>query len=144
MRALAFVVASLIPLAAQQSASDRRAIELGQQVSVSALDPDLPRKPLLPWLTQTLGPTAKIEWEVTDCGEQTGNPDLDRGRDFPLCVDAVVSYSDGRMAIVSVLMGTFQKGLVGSPALWSVNVKNGARFDAIPRLGDLPKTVGTN
>ena len=135
------VAAFLLPLAAQQAATYQRAIRLAQQIPVSALDPDLPDKPLLPWLAEALGPAAKIEWEVTDCGEQTGNPDLDRGRDFPLCVDAVATWPDGRMAIVSVVMGSFQKGIDGPPTLWSVSIKNGARFDTIPKLRDLPARV---
>jgi hypothetical protein len=143
MRALAAIAAFSLPLSltAQESSRDRRAIEQAQVLSVQTLDPGLPNQPLLPWLTGVAGRGVKITWEVNDCGEQTGNPDADRGRDFPLCVDAIASWPDGRMAIVSVLMGTFQKGVTGTPALWAVNFKNGSRFDPIPKLRDLPARI---
>jgi hypothetical protein len=56
-----------------------------------------------------------MKWEVNDCGEQTGNPALDRGRDFPMCVEVHIKLIAERTLSLSISVGTFQKGVTGSP-----------------------------
>ena len=126
---------------AQQPARDQRAIELARQIPVSMLEAGLPNQPLVQWLAEAAGAGAKIDWEVNDCGEQTGNPDLDRGRDFPLCVESVVKLADGRTASVSVAMGTFQKGISGTPSLWSIALLMGNRYETVRTLRELPARI---
>ena len=87
--------AATLSLSAQPRPVEYRAIELARRVSVSTLEAGIPRETLVHWLTRAAGPSAKITWEVTDCGEQTGNPETDRGRDFPLCVDAIAALPGG-------------------------------------------------
>lgn len=125
---------------AQQPARDQRAIELARQIPVSMLEAGLPNQPLVQWLAEAAGAGAKIDWEVNDCGEQTGNPDLDRGRDFPLCVEAIAKLANGRIANVFVVVGTFQKGIAGTPSLWSIEIGRD-RFSPVPKLRDLPPRI---
>jgi hypothetical protein len=140
LKRISVFVVTLI-LAAQPRALEERAIALARRTPVSTLEPGLPKQPLLQWLTGAAGPSARIDWEVNDCGEQTGNPDTDRGRDFPLCVGAIANLPGGRMAIVSIVMGTFHKGITGPTKLWSASIGKGTRFDPIPNLRDLPARI---
>lgn len=50
------------------------------------LDSDLPALPLEEWLRGLVGETARVAWEVTDCGEQTGTS-ADPERDLPTCAE---------------------------------------------------------
>lgn len=92
-------------------ARDARAIAAAKNTSVHRLDPSLPDKPLAKWLRDVVGPQAPIGWEVNDCGEQTGNPESDKGRDFPICVEAQVTLPQKRTLSVSVSVGTLKTGV---------------------------------
>jgi hypothetical protein len=137
----AAVFTAALSLVAQQLPMEKRAVELVRRIPVARLEAGLPRQTLVQWLTLAAGPNAKIIWEVTDCGEQTGNPDTDRGRDFPLCVDAVAALPGGRVAVVSVVMGSSRKGIAGPSKLRSVSIGRGNRFDPVPKLRDLPARI---
>ena len=56
-------------------------------------------------------PQTPITWEVNDCGEQTGNPEADKGRDFPICVEAQATLQKKRTLSISVSVGTLQTGV---------------------------------
>lgn len=99
--------------------ADKEAIEYAQKILVSSLDRNLPRV-TLKFFLENESEGARIQWEVNDCGEQTGSPDVDRGRDFPMCVEAEVFLKDQRSLNVSVVVGTFKKGIVDRPVVWSV------------------------
>ena len=135
-RILVFAVALL--LAAQTLPPEERAIRLAAQIRVSMLEAGLPKQTLVQWLTRAAGGGARIHWDVTDCGEYSGDPSIDRGREFPLCVDAIADLPGSRTAIISVVMGSFQKGIAGRPQLLSVVIGMNGSFDRITRLRDLP------
>jgi hypothetical protein len=68
------------------------AIAAAKQARVADLDPALPRDTSFDtWLAFVTGRSAaEVGWEANDCGEQSGDPARDRGRDFPLCAEARV------------------------------------------------------
>src|SRR5438309_11974924 len=76
---------------------NREIIAYAKRINVCRLDPRLPRQRFDRWFKEIVGPSAKIEWEVNDCGEQTGSP-ADKGRDFPFCAQAEATLPDGRKA----------------------------------------------
>src|SRR4051794_10770175 len=99
-------------LAAQNSSeinSHKAAIERAQNVLVSTFDRSLP-KVTLKFFLESESEGAKIEWEVNDCGEQTGDPAVNRGRDIPTCVEANFKLKDQRSVDVMVAVGTVKKG----------------------------------
>ena len=102
------------PLASTQ-AHDKEAVERAKRVSVRALDRRLPERTLEAWLRDVFGPARKTVWEVNDCGEQTGDPRIDRGRDLPMCVDAKVSLDDRRVLHVVVAVGSLKTGVGAGP-----------------------------
>jgi len=99
------------PLSAQ-ALNEAEMIRRVEQLSVSRLDSTLAEQPFAAWFRSTVGAAARIEYEVDDCGEQTGNPAVDAGRDFPACVSAYADLADGRQVGVSVVAGTLKQGLV--------------------------------
>lgn len=80
--ALAFTLGSGV---AKADETDPR-IEALRHTPAALLDPALPPILFGEWLPRELPKGAAIQWETNDCGEQTGDPALDAGRDFPTCV----------------------------------------------------------
>ena len=76
----------------------------------------------------------KLAWEVNDCGEQTGDPEVDSERDLPICVEATITLTDGSRA--GVLLGSGPR----NPALRTVYVirPESNRVRSLDRLGELP------
>lgn len=123
------------------NAQEATAIRAAKQAVVRELDPAAPRVPFEAWLKDVAanGPTS---WEVNDCGEQTGDPALDKGRDFPMCVEAVVALPGQRELRVSLVAGTFSKGAAGRPNFWSAVVrKPDGSVEWIKRLSDVPSAI---
>lgn len=53
----------------------------------SELHPSLPPEPLAGWLRRIAPRSTVMRWELSDCGEQTGDPSRDGDRVIPTCVD---------------------------------------------------------
>jgi hypothetical protein len=119
------------------SKRDKQAIEQAKNVLVSTFDKRLP-KVTLEYFLKSESDNGRIAWEVNDCGEQTGNPAIDRGRDLPLCAQATVSGPNLRLIIVVLAVGTFHKGVTGTPELSSVTVTDETGQDHAVRLFDVP------
>jgi hypothetical protein len=99
---------------AQQKVSDAAAIAYTKHYLVSRIERDLPRVPFGVWFRALVGATTPITWEVNDCGEQSGTP-ADRGRDFPMCVEADAKQTPAFHISVSIMVGTFGRGIIGKP-----------------------------
>ena len=127
------------PLRSQVTLED--AVDLLGQYRVSRLDSLLPRTPFLTWFKSVVGNSAKLEWEINDCGEQTGDATLDADRDFPSCIEVTATLPDQRKVGVAVAVGTVKKGLSGLPTVTSVYLEIGGQFYHLKRLSELPKAV---
>ncbi len=123
------------------SRQEHVAIERAKNVRLSTLDRNLAKVTLDAFLKSVAG-SAPIQWEVNDCGEQTGNPEVDRERDFPICAEAIFTLADGRTVNVSLSVGSVRRGVSGKPELAYVMVteKNGAVRNL--RLSDLIAHIG--
>lgn len=137
MAALAFVLGMLFVFPPQDAALEKRAITYLQQLPASKLDDHLPGRAFGSWFDQTAGARAGIQWQVTDCGEQTGT-EADRERDFPLCVEAIAVLPDERKAVIDVQVGTFNRGILGEPRLYFAVVEYKGEFYSAERLSELP------
>jgi len=127
---------------AQQPDLEARAIARVQRMPASALERGLPKEPFAAWFRKAAGREAKLEWELNDCGEQTGNPKTDKGRDFPACVGATASLPDGRQAAVLVVVGTYGQGFVGQPKVLLIMLVHGSDQKEIKSLGELGRQLG--
>jgi hypothetical protein len=102
--------------ALQNPASEAKAIEGAKHTSVRKIEKSLPDKSFEKWLRDLIGPKAQTVWEVNDCGEQSGNPEIDKGRNFPMCVSALVELPGKRKLDLQLLVGTFKTGVKTGPA----------------------------
>ena len=98
-------------LQVQARLPETEAIDWAKKTIVNDVDSSLPRTTFERWLLDLFGPLAKTQWEINDCGEQTGNPHVNQGRDFPMCVDASVALGDDRTLYLLLVVGTFKTGV---------------------------------
>jgi len=130
-------------LCAQSSSDDKRdaeTIQHARSLLVSTLDRSLPKITLEYFLKYESGGAA-IHWEVNDCGEQTGDPETDKERDFPICVEADFD-KDHQAVTLMIAVGTFKKGVSGAPGIFSATITDhGGSTKSIHQLGDLPKEL---
>ena len=126
-------------------ARDARAIAAAKAASVHRLERALPDKPFAKWLRGVVGPQVQISWEVNDCGEQTGNPEVDKGRDFPMCVEAQAGLRGKRTLSISLSVGTFKTGVkAGSIRLaYAVLVLPDGPAKSIGKLSQVPEAIRT-
>lgn len=54
--------------------------------TAAELHPSLPPEPLADWLRRVAPRSTVMRWELSDCGEQTGDPARDANRSLPACV----------------------------------------------------------
>jgi hypothetical protein len=114
VNALVAAVATVLSPASAQL-SDAQAIERVKNTIVREIDSTLPDKTLETWLRDVFGTDPKTTWEVNDCGEQTGDPAVDRNRDIPLCVGVAVTLSGQRVLHIQLAVGTVKTGFRREP-----------------------------
>ncbi len=142
----AFFVAFLLSVSVLQAGAQTRdasAIAAAKNTSVHRLDSSLPDKTLAQWLRDSVGHQARITWEVNDCGEQTGNPETDKGRDFPMCAEAQVTLQGKRKLYIAFSVGTFKTGVQAGSVRFAYAVINGPGSSArsIRKLSQLPEAI---
>ncbi len=136
------VIFSFLSLKAQTDKRDAAVIAYAKRSSVSRLDSKLPPKRFGDWFQQIVGRTTKINWEVNDCGEQSGNPAVDKGRDFSMCVEAIAEKPNGIKILVSLSIGTFKRGIIaGKPDIRDVSVGKDDKWYEVRYLRDLPSKL---
>jgi hypothetical protein len=128
---------------ADTQARDAHAIATAKNTSVHRLDSSLPDKTLAKWLQDVVGHQARITWEVNDCGEQTGNPEVDKGRDFPMCVEAQATLQQKSKLSVSVSVGTFNTGVRAAAVrfAYAVIVGPDGSTRSIRKLSQVPEAI---
>jgi hypothetical protein len=94
-------------------------------------------------LRDVVGPQTKIVWEVNDCGEQSGNPEFDKGRNFPMCVSASIDLAVNRKLDVALVVGTFKSGVSTGPASFhhAAIVTPSGQIESVKSLSMLPETI---
>ncbi len=140
MTALDFVFGISFLFAAQDKtyiALEKRAVATVQQVMVSQLDSQLPERSFSLWFNQVVGSQAGVNWQLNDCGEQTGNAS-DRERDLPYCVEVVAITPNERKAFVNILVGSTKRGIGEKPKLYFAVVEYKGEFYTAKRLSELP------
>ncbi len=138
----AILVLLLAGSASSQITADK-AIGIVDDVSVSKLDPALPKTPFLLWLNELLGGTSKVEWELTDCGTLTGIPTIDDGRDIPSCMEATVILTQERVLGIAIFVGTDKKGLSDMPRVVNIYIETDGNVVYFKRLSELEAALKT-
>lgn len=143
MNSLALVVLALATTVSQ--APHTAEINAAKNTIVRDIDKTLPAVRLETWLQGVVGAPTPLTWGVTDCGEQTGNPALDRGRDFPICVEVIANLAGSRRLVLSLLAGSRERGLTaGALALYSAAIIEPAPepITWVKTLADVSKLIG--
>jgi hypothetical protein len=117
------------------------AIGIIDDLSVSKLDPALPKTPFLEWLKELLGPAVKIDWELNDCGTLTGVPAIDNERDLPSCMEASIVLSDQHVLGIAIFVGTDRKGLTDTPRIANIYIENDGNVTYFKRLSELQQAL---
>lgn len=86
---------------ATSPARESKLIARVKNVPVSKLDPVLPSVRFEQWLRTEAGADAHFDWEVNDCGEQTGAPGQNPD-EIPTCVEADARLKDGREIVITI------------------------------------------
>jgi hypothetical protein len=122
---------------------EAEAIEAAKKAVVRDLDPALPRTTMAAWLVGLSGPAVETKWEVNDCGEQTGNPEVDRGRDFPMCVQAHLTLGSKRDLYLLLVVGTFKKGVTPGPPrfFYGCMTQGGVPIKWMKKLDEVPAII---
>lgn len=141
---IGFTLGCIVATSAQSKKQEAAAIKYAKAVLVSKIEKGMPNTRFDKWFRRTVGTNMKITWEVNDCGEQTGTP-ADKGRDFPMCVEAIADSLDVHISIM-LGVGTFKRGIVGTkPDLRGVgfSIEGEGNFD-VAKLADLSASLTKN
>jgi hypothetical protein len=131
----------LLTASIQAQPSEQKTIEFAKRVSASVLDSTLAQAPFSEWLARLVGDSAVVQWELNDCGEQTGDSAIDNRRDIPLCVGVYVTLPDHRKLGIMMNVGTHNKGLAGDPAIFDMYLESEGKFRTIKRLSDFQSAL---
>jgi hypothetical protein len=136
-----FLCAILVS-AKSYSSDDPALITQLKKLSVSKLDPALPAVRFDQWLRTEAGADARYQWEVNDCGEQTGAPGQNPN-EIPTCVEADAWLKDGREMVIMIAV-TKSGGAPGEKHSFTVYfaqlVTTRERI-TIKRLSDFPPAL---
>jgi hypothetical protein len=137
------VILAIVLSQASRPLPEAAAIVAAKKAIVRQIDPALPRTTFEAWLRGVTGPQAVTRWEVNDCGEQTGNPDVDRGLDLPVCAQAQVTLSGNRELYLLLAVGTSGKGVTtGPPRFFSAHLtESGGPPQRIKSLAQVPAAI---
>jgi hypothetical protein len=118
-------------------------IDYAKKYLVSEIESNVPKMKFADWFQQIVGKEAKVFWDVNDCGEQTGTPE-DRGRDFPMCVEASASLGSDVLVSVNIQFGTFKSGITpDKPVVRFIYISREDDFVKQPeKLSDLSARLG--
>ena len=88
-------------------------VQFAKSLPAQAYDATLPAVPVEQWLAAHLPQGVTAHWGefITDCGEQTGDPAVDRQRDMPLCAEVELKRNDKLVGYLLLAVGTSKKGV---------------------------------
>lgn len=116
-------------------------IDYAKTFPVNGIEANVPDMPFAEWFQHVVGRGARVDWEVNDCGEQTGTA-ADRGRDFPMCVEARTVKPGFFYISVDIQFGTFNRGINKmKPVVRSIIAGDEFGGEWLGNLSDLPKTM---
>jgi len=120
-----------------ESSSSDELLAAARSTLASQIETGLPDQPIESWLAALVSDNASLTWELNDCGEQTGNPEIDAARDLPICAEIAASHVNQRIFLY-FFVGTKSMGVVDdSRGLYFVGISRGASFTHFDSLRSL-------
>ena len=136
------IVVFMILFVASQAMADDDYVSFAKSLPAKKYDRRLPSIPIEQWLSSALPPGVVAEWgnSVTDCGEQTGDPKIDKERDMPLCTEIEFKKKDKSVGYLLLFVGTEKKGKMKEAAgLYYGYIKQGDKTINLKRLQEITK-----
>ena len=136
-------VAALLAVSAlhAQEGDHERILTFVKGTQAKDLDSKLPKMRFERWLLDVVGKGVELRWELNDCGEQTGDPQVDSQRDLPICAGVEAQLDKARAFQILLAIGTQKKGIGSRPAVHSIIVQANRRMWDVKQLRDLPKAL---
>ena len=138
---IALLGISVAVTAAAQGLDEERILTFIKGTPAKDLDSKLPKMRFERWLLDVVGKGVELRWELNDCGEQSGDPEVDSQRDLPICAGVDAKLDNGRAFQILLAIGTQRKGIGGKPKLHSIIVQANRRMWDVKPLRDLPKAL---
>jgi hypothetical protein len=129
---------------AKYDKEEKDAVAYVKAIDVKRLDPSLPSQSLEDWLQTVSAHTDFLSWRLDETCDN--KPDRDLNTDYPRCV-RIEFRRGGHWGYLLILIGTWHKGIIGSPQLYEpigvweegfVQTGGTGRLSGLPHLLDLP------
>ncbi len=142
MRTIAFfLIVGMILFTSSSSRAGDDYVNYARSLQAKDYDQSLPGLPIDQWLKDILPKGIIAVWgdTITDCGEQTGDPAIDKERDIPLCAEVVLKQKEKEVGYLYLFVGTEKKGKLKERALYFGNFKQDDKTVWIKKLSELTK-----
>lgn len=117
-------------------------LSFAKSLQAKDYDSNLPPMPIEQWLKSVLPHGIMAVWNpnITDCGEQTGDPAIDKDRDMPMCAEIELKENSRLVGYLLLFIGTEKKGKLKEDAgLYYGDIKKNEETITLKKLGDLSK-----
>src|SRR5262245_49548228 len=124
----------------QSVSFEKQALASVQRMPASSLDNRLPQRPFGSWFNELIGPKAGVVWQLSECGVQEKSSS-NVTPDLPACAEVIALTPEGSKVIIVISVGSFKKGLSGSPTFFRAVIELGDQLYPIDRLNDLAEKL---
>jgi len=139
------IVLSMLLFVSSPTMADDAYVNFAKSLPAKKYDKKLPSIPVEPWLTSILPRGIVAVWgeNVTDCGEQTGDPEIDKERDMPLCAEIELKKKDKSVGYLLLFVGTEKRGkLKDDAALYYGYIKKDDKTIELKKLQEIMTMKG--
>jgi hypothetical protein len=121
LRLFALILISLVGAGATMAA-EQDFLAAAKTTLASQVEAGLPNETIDVWLAGVIGRQVPVAWGINDCGEQTGDPSVDKDRDFPVCGELEAMLGPDRSVYLFFSVGTQSLGVLEGRSLWFVGL----------------------
>lgn len=137
---LLLCIVLLFLLSPHPAAADDEKVSFSKSLTANEYDNVLPAIAIEKWLRSILKESVAIEWGayITDCGEQAGNPEIDKERDIPLCAEVELKEENRLVGYLLLFIGTENEGVIKEKAcLYYGYINSNGKQITITKLSEL-------
>jgi len=144
MHHLILLIISIFFLISSPAPAEDDYVTFAKSLLARDYDASLPAQPIEQWLASVLPQGMSAAWgqHITDCGEQTGDPAVDRERDMPLCAEIELKQKEKTIGYLMLMVGTEKKGKPRNGAgLYFGNIRQKNETIWIRKLNELSRNL---
>jgi hypothetical protein len=104
-------ILNIVLLTFSPSIAEDDYVTFAKSLMAKDYDESLPSIPIQEWLRSMLPNGLVALWNpaITDCGEQTGDPEIDKNRDMPMCAEIELKENGISVGYLLLMIGTQKK-----------------------------------